>query len=188
MIFGYARVSTVDQKLDRQIDALKEARCENIFTEKITGTKKERPELQKLLDQLRKDDIMVITDLTRLSRSTKDLLELVGKLQEIGVGLKSLKEQWLDTSSAHGKLLLTIFSSLSQFERDVLSERTKEGLSSARARGKVGGRKKANKKKVDAALKMYDSRIHTISEITELTGLSKATIYRKIQERTRISS
>ena len=124
MKIGYARVSTEEQNLDRQLDSLKEAGCEKIFQEKITGTKKERPELDKLMEQLRSGDLIIISDLTRLSRSVKDLFSLVDQIEKKGANIKSLKESWMDTSTPQGKLMFTIFAGISQFERDLISQRT----------------------------------------------------------------
>jgi DNA invertase Pin-like site-specific DNA recombinase len=155
MILGYARVSTQDQNLERQIDQLQQLSCERIFQEKITGTKKERPQLDMLFDQLRTGDIIVVTELTRLSRSIKDLFALVDTIHLKGANLKSLKEPWLDTTTPQGKLLFAIFAGVSQFERDLISERTREAISSARARGRKGGRPPKPPKNVELALKMH---------------------------------
>ncbi len=182
MIFGYARVSTEDQNLNRQLDQLKDAGAEKIYKEKITGTKKDRPELSKLLEYARDGDTIIITDLTRISRSTKDLISLVEELGNRGINIKSLKESWLDTTTAQGKLMFTIMAGLSQFERDLISERTKEGLKSARARGRSGGRPRKSDKDIQKALKLYNSKDYTIKEITEMTNISKATLYRYITD------
>ena len=181
MKIGYARVSTEEQNLDRQLDSLKEAGCEKIFQEKITGTKKERPELDKLMEQLRSGDLIIISDLTRLSRSVKDLFSLVDQIEKKGANIKSLKESWMDTSTPQGKLMFTIFAGISQFERDLISQRTLEGLAAARARGRKGGRPKKDDKSINLALKMYQEKIYSVSEITEATGVSKTTIYRYIR-------
>ena len=178
MTIGYARVSTQDQNLERQTDQLQQLGCERIFQEKITGSKKERPELDKLLDQLRTGDIIVVTELTRLSRSVKDLFTLVEMIQQKRAHLKSLKEPWLDTTTSQGKLLFSIFAGVSQFERDLISERTKEGLSSARARGRKGGRPPKSQKGIELALKMHQDKNYSISEIVKATGISKSTLYR----------
>jgi DNA invertase Pin-like site-specific DNA recombinase len=183
MLIGYARVSTEEQLLDRQIDALKVAGVDKIFCEKITGTKADRPKLQELLNSLRPDDVVLVADLTRLSRSTKDLFDIVDKIQETGADIKSLKESWIDTTTPQGKLLFTIFAGISQFERDLISQRTKEGLASARARGRNGGRPPKRNPKADIALKMYDSKAYGIPEILEATGMSKSTLYRYINTR-----
>ena len=180
MKIGYARVSTEEQNLDRQLDSLKEAGCEKIFREKITGTKKERPELDKLMEQLRSGDLIIISDLTRLSRSVKDLFSLVDQIEKKGANIKSLKESWMDTSTPQGKLMFTIFAGISQFERDLISQRTLEGLAAARARGRKGGRPKKDEKAITLALKMYQEKTYSISEITKATGVSKTTIYRYV--------
>ena len=183
MKIGYARVSTVDQNLDRQLDNLKEAGCERILSEKITGTKADRPELQHMLDMLRAGDIVVVDSFSRLSRSTKDLLEITELLRAKGVELISIKEK-LDTTTPEGKLMMTMLAALSQFERDLIAERTKDGLKAARARGRQGGRPKAGTDKDKArALAMYDANIATNAEIAQSVGVSKATLARWIAER-----
>ena len=182
MLIGYARVSTQDQNLDRQIDQLKESKCEKIFCEKITGTKKERPELEKLLEHIRPGDTIIITDLTRLSRSTKDLFKLVEQIESKGANIKSLKDIWMDTTTPQGKLMFTIFSGISQFERDLISQRTKEGLKSARARGKSSGRPKLERKNVELAVKMYSSEDYTIREIVNATKVSKSSLYKYLRD------
>lgn len=181
MLIGYARVSTQEQNLLRQLDQLKAAGCERIFQEKITGTKKERPELDRLLEQLRPGDTIIFSELTRLSRSTKDLFSLVEAIEKSGGNIKSLKEAWLDTTSPQGKLMFTIFAGMSQFERDLISQRTKEGLDSARARGRKGGRPAKNGKDIETAMKMYNSKDYSIPEITKATGISKTSLYRYIE-------
>ena len=178
MKIGYARVSTLDQNLERQTDQLQQLGCERIFQEKITESKKERPELDRLFDQLRKGDIIVVTELTRLSRSVRDLFALVDMIHQKGANLKSLKEPWLDTTTPQGKLLFAVFAGVSQFERDLIRERTKEGLSSARARGRKGGRPPKPQKGIELALKMHKDMKYSISEIVKATGLSKSTLYR----------
>lgn len=138
-ILGYARVSTDGQNLDRQTDALIAAGVsrKHLYCEKMTGTKADRPELNRLIDDLETGDTVIIADLTRISRSTKDLLEIVDKIKNKGAYIKSLKDTWLDTTSSnpYNDFLLTVMSGLSQLERDLISQRTKEGLVSAKARG-----------------------------------------------------
>ena len=180
MLLGYARVSKLDQNLNRQSDQLKSIGCELIFEEKITGTKKERPELDRLLNYIRQDDTIVVTELTRLSRSTKDLFSIVEIIENKGAHIKSLKEAWIDTTTPQGKFMFTIFAGISQFERDLISQRTKEGLASARARGRIGGRPAKSGKDIKLALKMYNSKEYSITEITKATGISKTSIYRYI--------
>lgn len=180
MNLGYARVSTLDQNLDRQIDQLKKQGCERIFKEKITGTKRDRPELDKLLDQLRSEDTIIVAELSRLSRSVKDLFQIVDIIKQKGANLKSLKEPWADTTTPQGNLMFTIFAGISQFDRDLTSQRTKEGLASARARGRKGGRPSTPQKDIDMAVKMYESKQYSIAEINKATGVSKTSLYRHL--------
>lgn len=180
MIFGYCRVSTEEQVLDRQLESLKKYNCDEIFMEKITGTKANRPELNKLKEKVREEDIVVIESLSRLGRSTKNLLELVEYFKGKKVKLISTKEN-IDTESATGQLLLTVLSAISQFERDLTVERTKEGLVAARARGRKGGRPKSDEKALNKAIKLYQSEEYSIKEIVSMTGISQSTIYRNIK-------
>ena len=141
-----------DQNLDRQLDQLKQAGCNRIYQEKMTGTKKERPELTRMMDSLREGDTIIVCELTRLSRSVKDLFELVERINEIGADIKSLKEPWLDTTTPHGRLLFSVFSGVSQFERDIIRERTLEGISAARARGRKGEDRRSIQKRLNLPL------------------------------------
>ncbi|MCI6318846.1 MAG: recombinase family protein, partial [Rikenellaceae bacterium] len=152
MKLGYARCSTLDQNLDWQIDALTKEGCDRIFQEKFTGTRKDRPELLRMMDMLREGDTVIICELTRLSRSVKDLFDLVEQVEKAGAHIKSLKEPWLDPTTPQGRLLFTNFSGVSQFERELIRERTMEGLASARARGRMGGRPSKDPKIVEQAL------------------------------------
>ena len=179
--FGYARVSTEAQNLDRQLDALQKYGVDIIFNEKMTGTKRERPELTKLLDRITEGDTVVIESLSRLGRSTKDLIELTELFEKKGVHLVSLKES-IDTSTSTGKLLFTLMSAIAQFERDVIADRTKEGLRSARARGRKGGRPKTDPDAVKKAVKLYNTGQYSIREIEELTGVKKNTLYRNLKK------
>ena len=183
MKLGYARCSTLDQNLDWQIDALTKEGCDRIFQEKFTGTRKDRPELLRMMDMLREGDTVIICELTRLSRSVKDLFELVEQVEKAGANIKSLKEPWLDTTTPQGRLLFTIFSGVSQFERELIRERTMEGLASARARGRMGGRPGKDKKIVEQALTLYDSKAYSVDEISKTTGISRATLYKYINLR-----
>lgn len=180
-IFGYARVSTEQQNLDRQIDALRKYGCDVIYNEKMTGTKRGRPELEKMLDRMTEGDTVVIESLSRLGRSTKDLIELTELFEQKGVHLVSLKES-IDTSTSTGKLLFTLMSAIAQFERDVIADRTREGLKSARARGRTGGRPKTDSNAVKKAVKLYKTQQYSIKEIEELTGVKKSTLYRNLSE------
>ena len=183
MIIGYTRVSKTEQNLDRQIDQLQAEGCDKIFKDKITGMKMDRPELNKMFDMLRSGDTVIVTELSRFGRSVKDLLLLSDILDKKGVNLKSLKEPWADTTTPQGRMLFVIFAGISQFERDLISQRTAEGLASARARGRKGGRPPKKNSVVTLALKMYDSKEYSISEIQKATGVSKTTLYRYIKMR-----
>ena len=176
---GYARVSTLDQNLDRQIDMLNQYGIDKLYTEKMSGTKRNRPELAKLLSHMDEGDTVVIESLSRLGRSTKDLIELVELFHTRGVQLVSLKES-IDTRTSTGKLLFTILSALAQFERDVIADRTREGLNAARARGHSGGRPKTEQRKISQAIKLYQTKQYSVREIEELTGVKKSTLYRSV--------
>ena len=178
-VFGYARVSTEQQNLDRQIDMLQKYGVDFIYNEKMTGTKRNRPELEKLLERLTEGDTVVVESLSRLGRSTKDLIWLMETFNAKSVNLVSLKES-IDTTTSTGKLLFTLMSALAQFERDVLADRTKEGFA-ARARGRKGGRKPIDSDVVRKAVKLYKTGQYTVSEITELTGVKKTTLYKNLQ-------
>ncbi|EJQ92767.1 recombinase family protein (plasmid) [Bacillus mycoides] len=178
--YGYARVSTKQQDLMRQLDLLSKYNCTEILTEKMSGTKTNRPELIRLKDKVRPGDSIVVESFSRLGRSTKDLIELVEYFESKNVKLISIKENF-DTNTPQGKLMLTVFQAFSQFERDLIAQRTKEGLESARARGRNGGRPKVKEKQINKALNLYHSKEYSISEIVEMTGISQATLYRYIR-------
>lgn len=185
MIRGYARVSTVDQNLDRQISALKEAGVspEVIYQEKISGAKKDnRPELQRLLADLQPGDTVIVKELTRVSRSTQDMLQLVQEITTKGCHIKSLNESWLDTSSPAGELMLTIFAGLAQFERRLLLQRTQEGRAVAISKGVQMGRPKKGGKQLDYALTLYKNGEMSIRNICAVTGIAKSTLCRRIAE------
>lgn len=179
MTLGYARVSTDEQNLDRQIDALNKYGVDIIFNEKMSGTKRERPELNKLIERMSSGDTVVIESLSRLGRSTKDLIELMEMFNSRGINLVSLKES-IDTSTSTGKLLFTLMSALAQFERDLISERTVEGLKSARTRGRIGGRPRINDEKIKKAVKLYNTNQYSLKEIEQMTGVRKSTLYRNL--------
>ncbi len=180
MLIGYARVSTHEQNLDLQKDALKQAGCEKIYSDKISGSATDRPQLQRAFEHLREGDTLVVWRLDRLGRSLRHLIELVGQLQEREVGFKSLQES-MDTSSSSGKLIFHVFGALAEFERNLIGERTLAGLAAARARGRKGGRpKKLDEKKRKHAIELYNERKHSVSEICEIVGVSKPTLYKYI--------
>jgi len=179
-IYGYARVSTQQQDLVRQLDIINKYNCTEILTEKMSGTKADRPELNRLKDKVRNGDALIIESFSRLGRSTKDLIELVEWFENKGVKIISIKENF-DTNTPQGKLMLIVFQAFSQFERDLIVQRTKEGLESARARGRKGGRPKVKDKSIEKALNLYKSKEYSISEIVKMTGISQATLYRYIR-------
>lgn len=184
-LVGYARVSTEEQSLDRQVDQLIKYGVpkRNIYQEKVTGTKRDREQLNKMIDELEGREVVIVADLTRISRSTKDLLEIVDKIKEKGAGIKSIKDTWLDTTSdnPYNSFLLTVMAGLSQLERDLISQRTKEGLESAKARGRKGGRPSQRNEKADMVKLMLDND-YKIVDIVKKTGLSRSTINRLIKE------
>ena len=178
MIIGYARVSTEDQNLDGQLDALKAAGAERISADKITGTARSRPELDRLLDQLRQGDVIAVPKYDRLARSLRDLLDIVDAIQAHGAGFRSLAED-IDTTTPAGRLVFHVFASIAQFERERISERTKEGLEAARRRGRVGGRPPALSaaQKVEVR-RMRDQEMRPLPEIAQLFRVSAKTIRR----------
>lgn len=177
---GYGRVSTLDQNLEAQKDALMSAGVDKVYVEKITGTKASRPELDKVREQLREGDTLVITRMDRLGRSAKDLLNIVSELDALGVDLEII-EQNIDTKTPEGKLFFTMVAGFAEFEHSMMVARTKEGLAAARARGRVGGRKpKMTATKVDEAKRLYSEGNLTVQEIAELLGVSRPTIYRAV--------
>lgn len=182
MKIGYARVSTIDQSLDMQLDALKQAGCERIFTEKESGAKDDRKELQHALDVLRSGDVLYVYKLDRLARSTVKLITTLDEIQKKGVEFVSLQDN-IDTNTAAGKALFGMLAVFAEFERNVIVERTKAGLQAARARGRKGGRPKTDQKKLEKAIKLYESQTYSLAEIQQLTGVSKPTLYRALSEK-----
>lgn len=181
-VFGYARVSTEQQNLDRQLDMLQKYGVDHIYNEKMTGTKRNRPELEKLLERLTEGDTIVVESLSRLGRSTKDLIWLMETFNAKGVNLVSLKES-IDTTTSTGKLLFTLMSAIAQFERDVIADRTREGLNSARARGRKGGRPRTDSDKLRKAIKLYNTHQYSLAEIEDMTGVKRSTLYRGIRSK-----
>jgi len=178
MIIGYARVSTDDQKLDAQVDALEGAGAERVYADKITGTSRSRPQLDLMIDQLRAGDVVVVTKYDRLARSLKDLLEIVEAIGDRGAGFRSLAED-IDTTTPAGRLIFHVFASIAQFERERISERTREGLQAARKRGRVGGRPPALSvaQKVEV-IRMRDEEHRPLADIARLFKVSVKTIRR----------
>jgi len=181
-LIGYARVSTTDQELGLQLDALKKAGCskEFIYTDKMSGSKQLRPGLDSALAELDSGDILVVWRLDRLGRSMSHLVTLIESLLEKNIGFKSIQDGAIDTTTASGELMFNIFSALAQFERRLIQERTKAGLQAARARGRLGGRpvKSVSDPKVKMAKQMHENKSLTVEEISRSLGISKATFYR----------
>jgi DNA invertase Pin-like site-specific DNA recombinase len=184
MLIGYARVSTHEQTLALQQDALTKADCARVFTDTASGAKADRPGLEEALGFVRAGDTLVVWKLDRLGRSLPHLLETIAGLQGRGIGFKSLTEQ-IDTTTSGGKLIFHIFASLAEFERDILRERTNAGLKAARARGKKGGRPPAtglsDAKKVALAQRLYDDPDNSIEDICKTLRVSRSTLYRYIK-------
>lgn len=179
-LIGYARVSTTDQKAELQVDALKVAGCDRVFTDKASGSMANRPQLDRMLDHLRPGDVVIVWRLDRLGRSLKNLIALVEELAEKNVGFRSLSES-IDTTTANGRLFFSIMGALAEFERELIRERTMAGLAAARARGRVGGRpSKMTPEKVKVAREMYDSKEHTVEAIARTIGVSRKTVYRHL--------
>lgn len=186
MVYGYARISTKDQKLEFQIDALKNAGCEEIFTDTLSGAKKERLGLTGLLDNLTRGDTLIVWKLDRLGRSLKNLVELMNDILDRGVEFRSLSDA-IDTSTSQGRLMFHVFASLAEFERELIQERTQAGLAAARARGRMGGRPKGLSDKAEvkaaAAKTMYLEGILTVDEISEQLEISKTTLYKYLRHK-----
>ena len=180
---GYARVSTQEQNLDLQQDALKEAGCKKIIIDEASGSIADRPGLTKLKDTLREGDTLVVWRLDRLGRSLKHLIEFIYYLESKGIGFKSLQEA-IDTTTPTGKLVFHIFGALAEFERNLIKERSRAGIAAARARGRFGGRpKRLNISKRQLVVEMYRDRKRTVKEICQMVGISKPTLYKYLKEK-----
>ncbi len=181
MLVGYARVSTQDQNLDLQKDALLKIGCERIFTDIASGAKSSRTGLDDALDFLREGDTLIVWRLDRLGRSLKHLIEVVNSLNEKGISFRSLQES-IDTSTSGGKLIFHVFGALAEFEREIIRERTQAGLSAARSRGRLGGRPKSmDNKKVLLAKSLMENPSYSIPDICEMLSVSRATLYRYVK-------
>lgn len=179
-LLGYARVSTLEQRASLQTDALKAAGCYRIFTDKASGMKEDRPQLAKVLDQLRPGDTLVVWRLDRLGRSLRHLIDTVNGLAGDKIGFRSLTES-IDTTTSGGKLVFHIFAALAELERDVIRERTMAGLEAARARGRSGGRPTVmTPDKVARAQKLRRSGDHTMADIARVLEVSRASVYRHL--------
>jgi len=181
MLIGYARVSTVEQNLDLQLDALKKIGCEKVFEDKISGSKSDRPGLMKALEQLRSGDTLVVWRLDRLGRTLHHLLELINELKEKGIMFLSIQDG-IDTTTSIGQFFFQITGAFAELERNLIKERTKAGLEAARARGKKGGRKPLlNKKQIQMMTEIYNAKSTSIIEICEQFKISRKTFYRYLE-------
>lgn len=179
-LLGYARVSTTDQDASLQADALRAAGCYRVFVDTISGALEHRPEFDKVIDQLRPGDTLVVWRLDRLGRSIRHLIDQLHALDERGVGFRSLQET-IDTTSSGGRLVFHVFAALAEFERDLIRERTNAGLAAARARGRTGGRPSSlSPAQVKAARRMYEQQEMTVAQIGDVLGVSRTTIYRAL--------
>lgn len=180
-LIGYARVSSTSQNLNAQIDQLEQAGCEKVFTDKINGTKKDRRGWQDMIHYIRTGDILVITELSRMSRSLSHLLEIVDELKEKKVELKSLREN-IDTSTATGRAFLSIMGAIAQMELEIKAERAEAGRVAAKARGKSGGRPKTDPDKLEQARILYQNSEKSAREVCELFGFSRRTLFSYMKE------
>jgi len=183
LILGYARVSTDDQDLTNQRTELHAAGCSRIFAEKITGTRRERPELARMLDHLRGGDVVTVTRLDRLARSTRDLLDIAERIRAAGAGLRSLDEPWADTTTPAGRMVLTVFAGIAEFERSLIIDRTRTGRVAAKARGvKFGPRPTLTPAQIAHARRLIDEDGYTVKEAAALFGVHRSTLYRAINK------
>ena len=180
-LIGYARVSTQGQDLAQQRTLLREAGCARIFEEKISGAKRNRPELERLLDHLRAGDVVTVTRLDRLARSTRDLLEIAERIKEAGAGLRSLAEPWADTTTPAGRMVLTVFAGIADFERSLIVERTSTGRIAAKARGvRFGPRPSLSAEQIAHARQLIEQESKPVAEVARLFGVHRATLYRAL--------
>lgn len=183
MLIGYARVSTIDQNLDLQTDALRKSGCEKIFTDTSSGILDARQGLANAIEFMRAGDSLVVWKLDRLGRSLKNLIETVNQLQAKGIGFVSLQEK-IDTTTSGGKLVFHVFGALAEFERELIRERTRAGLAAARSRGRLGGRpKKLSAHQIEMAQKLIKDPNNSIKEICDTLKISRATLYRYCEPR-----
>jgi len=180
MLLGYARVSTDDQDLALQRQALRDAGCRRLFEEKLSGAQRHRPELARLLDQVREGDVLAVTRLDRLARSTRDLLDVAERLRDAGAGLRSLAEPWADTTSAAGRMVLTVFAGIAEFERALILGRTGAGRAAAQRRGVRFGRPPVLLPDQVALGRRLVEEGQPVREVAKLLKVHRATIYREL--------
>ena len=189
MLIGYARVSTDEQNLDVQLEHLCKAGCDYIFQEKVSGAERQRPELNRLLRKIRRGDVVIVHRLDRLARSTKHLLEITEYLQQKQTGFRSLSEPWADTTSPAGRMILTVFAGIAEFERAQIRERTAAGRELARARGVHMGRPtKLAQAETALACQMVTEDGFSVAQVAEKFGVHKATIYRMLVKNQHVRS
>ncbi|EFP0188254.1 recombinase family protein [Escherichia coli] len=187
MLIGYARVSTGEQDLRQQRDELHAAGCTRIFAEKVTGTHAKRPELTRMLDHLRTGDVVTVTRLDRLARSTRDLLDIAEQLQAKDAGLRSLAEPWADTTSPAGRMVLTIFGGIAEFERSLIVERTRNGREAAKRRGvRFGPPPTLTAAQLAHARELIDRDDRPMKEVADLLGVHRTTLWRALQKTDRL--
>jgi DNA invertase Pin-like site-specific DNA recombinase len=183
MLIGYARVSTHDQNLDLQKDALSQAGCEKIFTDEISGATSDRPGLKQVMEHLRSGDVLVVWRLDRLGRTLRHLIDTVAGLEAQNIGFRSIQES-MDTTTSGGKLIFHVFGAMAEFERNVIKERTKAGLAAARARGRMGGRpKKLTTPKARLLIKLYNDKEIPVKDLLATFGIARATLYKIVNQR-----
>ena len=183
LMLGYARVSTDDQDLTQQRDHLRAAGCNKLFAEKVSGARRVRPELDRMLDHLRPGDVVTVTRLDRLARSTRDLLDISERIRNCGAGLRSLAEPWADTTSPAGRMVMTVFAGIAEFERSLILERTRTGREAAKARGvQFGPRPALTKAQIDHARRLIDQDDFTVKAAAELLGVHRSTLYRALDK------
>lgn len=182
LLLGYARVSTDDQDLTNQRAELQAAGCIKLFSEKITGTRRERLELDRMLDYLRAGDVVIVTRLDRLARSTRDLLDIAEQLRVKDAGLRSLAEPWVDTTTPAGRMVLTVFAGIAEFERSLIIDRTRRGREASKARGvKFGPRPTLSSAQIEHARELIDLEGRSVREIAALLGVHRSTLYRALE-------
>ncbi len=185
LMLGYARVSTDDQDLTLQRDHLRAAGCNKLFAEKVSGARRARPELDRMLDHLRPGDVVTVTRLDRLARSTRDLLDVAERIRNCGAGLRSLAEPWADTTSPAGRMVMTVFAGIAEFERSLILERTRTGRDAAKARGvQFGPRPTLSPAQLDHARQLIEQEDRAVSEVADLMGVHRSTLYRALQRET----
>lgn len=181
LLLGYARVSTDDQELINQRNELQAAGCSRVYAEKITGAQRKRSELDRLLDHLRPGDVVTVTRLDRLARSTRDLLDIAERIQEAGAGLRSLAEPWADTTTPAGRMVLTVFAGIAEFERCLIIDRTTAGRVAAKARGvKFGPKPALSAAQIQHARELIEQKNHTVKAVADLLGVHRSTLYRHL--------